>query len=142
MQAAFAFVPSADMHDSSPGGFILNNTYVDANFNSGSNLLIYSLGLTGIGLTLIADVSNANIPININGIAGQQTAGWDISNGSLVYKGTDLPFQTFTVCQGISLYVVKPGLQGAQLFWRNTSSVADLKHCADVVLNVVYPGGS
>jgi len=130
-------IPETDGNFTS-GDFVLNNTHIDVNFDAGSNLPVYSLGLNFGGFPFIEGVDGAvNQGTNINGDDGQQTSGFVIDHdGFISYTGSDFPFKTFTVCGGITLE--GPPAE-TQLFWRSTTSKPDSVHCADVKLSVQYP---
>lgn len=115
-----------------------SSTYIDINFGVGSNLPPYSLGLTNGGFPFIVGIDGAvNQGTDLNGNAGQQTAGFVIDNeGFICYGGSEFPFLTFTLCGGVTLE--GPPAEN-QLLWRNTTSTPDLVHCADVRLLAQFP---
>jgi len=119
------------------GGFVLNHTHIDLYFGKTSTLPIYSLGLDS-ETPYMSNVSTANKYVDLNGIRGQGTPGFLLnSNGLISYDG-NTTFKTFTACavpKGIAPYLGGPEIE---LLWRNTSTVPDLVHCADVRLTAEF----
>jgi len=141
LQAAVAVAEETSGLNFTEGGFVLNDTYIDLHFQPSSNLPIYSLGLDLGGSPLIVNVSGTtNQATNLDGIAGQQTAGFVIDQGGYIcYGGSELPFETFTLCGGYTLFDPDGPDVEFQLLWRNTTSTPDLVRCADVRLEVRFP---